>query len=278
MTQAPKNKITFTVKQEGKPDFTLAVIRPSVKVQQEAQMVYAKAFADYAKAGALLKTKLDAFVREQKIWDDAKQAEYERLIANITANEKVVKGEVKNTTLTKGKEAAIQMRKDRNEVRRLTADRVSLETNTVEGQAENSRFNFLVAACTVFPDTKKPYFANADDFMTREDDPATFTATSHFAQLYYGYDEDTEKGLPENQFLLKWNIVDDKLNFINKEGKRVDSEGRLIDENGRFINEKGEFVDRDGKRVTESGDPVGVETYPFLDEAGLPLAEPAAAA
>ena len=267
------NKVNFTVEKDGKT-LELAVVRPSIKAQQEAQMVYAKAFADYVKAGAILQAKLEAYIREQKLWDDARQAEWERLDTRLSENEKLVRGQVKGTTFAQARAAAIQMRFDRAAIRSLTADRVALRNNTVEGQAENQRFNYLVSVCTVHADSKKPYFRDLDDYLTRDEDPATLAAANAFASLYYNYDPAAEKSQPENQFLLKYRLCNDELHLvkvIDGVERLVDAEGRLVNAEGRFVNEAGELVDVDGNRVDESGQPVVVETFPFLDESGNPM-------
>jgi len=268
----PVNKIPFTVEKDGKK-LNLAVIRPSVQVQQKGQMIFAKAFAEGVKSGVILKSELTAQIRERKLWDEAKQAEYETIQARIAKNEDIVRGRVKEAaTLSQGKSAAIQLRMDREAIRDLLRERVNLDANTVEGQADNQRFNYFVSVCTVNPDTKVPYFKDLEDYMTRENDPAVFAAQKAFANLYYGIDPDADKKEPENQFLLKYKLCDDELHLIRKDGKRVDALGRLVDNEGYFINEEGKRVNSEGKLVTEEGTPVDVpETFEFVDD----LVEPA---
>jgi hypothetical protein len=120
---------------------------------------------------------------------------------------------------------------------------------------------------------QKHYFNNLDDYLERIEDPAALKGAQVLANMIYGLDNDYEKNLPENKFLLKYKFVNENLRFINNEGKLVDREGRLIDEAGRFINESGEYVDKDGNRVDEHGDYI-VDAKPFLDDDGKPVAEP----
>lgn len=267
----PVNKIAFTSPDKDGKVHNLAVIRPSVQIQQKGQMIYAKGFAEGVKGGAMLKSELTNHIRERKLWDENKQAEYETIQGRIAKNEAIVKGEVKGTTLSQGKDAAIQLRLDREAIRDLLRERVNLDANTVEGQADNLRFNYFVSACTVNADTKVPYFKDLDDYLTRDKDPVVFAAQKAFANLYYGIDPDSDKKEPENQFLLKYKLCDEELHLIRRDGKKVDALGRLVDDEGYFINEEGKRVNSEGKLVTEEGAPVdGPETFEFVDDLSVP--------
>ena len=90
--------------------------------------------------------------------------------------------------------------------------------------------------------------------------------------LLYNLDPDYEKKLPENQFLAKYNFVDQDLHLVDDKGRRVDSEGRLVNKDGRYINEAGELIDIKGNRVDLEGDYV-VDFSPFLDDEGKAIEE-----
>ncbi len=263
------NKKNFKVTIDAK-EIELCVVRPNVKQRQEGQKVYNKAFRDAVESGAILRAKVNSVMREQNLWDDNKEAEYKKLIEKINSSERKIKsGGIK---LSEAKELAIEMRKDRSQLRSLTSERSSLDTNTAEGQADNAQFNYWVSACTVYSDTGKPYFNNYEDYLNRDSDPVTNQAASSLALMLYNLDPDYEKKLPENDFLKKYKFVDEDLNFVNKEGKRVDSQGRLVNKDGRYINEAGELIDIDGNRVDEDGEYI-VEFSPFLDDDGKPVGE-----
>jgi hypothetical protein len=185
----------------------------------------------------------------------------------LDGEKKLAKGGIQ---LAEAKNIALNMKKLREELRELISVKTNLDTHTAEGQADNARFNYLVSACTVYNETKEPYFKNYEDYTNRSSDLVAILSAQQLAGMLYGLDNDYESKLPENKFLKTYKFVDDKLRFINKEGKLVDSEGRLIDDNGRFINEKGEFVDKNGNLVNKDGDYV-VEFSPFLDDSGKPI-------
>lgn len=263
------NKKNFKVTIDSK-EIELCVVRPNVKQRQEGQKVYNKAFRDAVESGAILRAKVNSVMREQNLWDDIKEAQYKKLVEKINSNERKIKsGGIK---LSEAKQVALEMKRDRAELRSLTSERSSLDGNTAEGQADNAQFNYWVSACTVYSDNGKAYFNNYEDYLNRDDDPVTGQAASNLALMLYNLDPDYEKKLPENEFLKKYKFVDDELNYINKDGKRVDSQGRLVNKDGRYINENGDLIDIDGNRVDENGEYV-VDFSPFLDDEGKPVAE-----
>lgn len=258
---------TFKADVDGK-EVTFLVRNPTLQDQREATKVYNTAFTEALKSKAVVRAKLDDLLVEQGLWDDAKQMRFSTLQAQILEGErKLAKGGI---PLAQAKEQALKMRKLREDLRDLIAVKTNLDTHTAEGQADNARFNYLVSACTVYNDTKKPYFSSYEDYNSKSGDVVSVLAAQNLAGMLYGLDNDYEDKLPENKFLKQYKFVDDKLRLINKDGKLVDGEGRLIDENGRFINEKGEFIDKDGNPVNDAGDYV-VEFKPFLDDDGKPV-------
>lgn len=258
---------TFTTSVGGK-EVTLLVRSPSLQDQREATKVYNTAFSDALKAKAVVRAKLDDLLVEQGLWDDKKQFQFTALQSKILENErKLAKGGI---PLNEAKKIALDMRKDREELRDLISVKTNLDTHTAEGQADNARFNYLVSACTVYNDNKKPYFASYDEYLNKSSDPVAIQAAQHLAGMLYGLENNYEEKLPENKFLKQYKFVDDQLRLVDKQGRLVDQDGRLVDENGRFVNEKGEFVDKDGNPVNAEGEYL-IEFKPFLDDEGNPV-------
>lgn len=264
-------KRTFTAKVDDK-DITLDVRKPSNKVSQEAHLVYAKAFKDAAtKGGAILRQKVMDILREQGVWDDAKQRRFDELTRRINDAElKLKKKGAAGLTKAKARDIALDVRRLRAERRMMDSERARLDNVTAEGIAEQARFNFLVSQCTVNPDTGSPYFKSHEEFLEREEDPVAIKAATEFAFLHYGVDPDFEKSLPENKFLRDYGYANDDLHLVDKDGNLIDADGRRVDRDGRYVNDKGQFTDRDGNPVDADGEYV-VESAPFLDEeASLP--------
>jgi len=258
---------TFTVKIEDK-DVEFLVKSPSLNDQREAQKVYNQAFTDAIKSKSVVRAKLDDLLSDQGLWDDEKQAKFTGLQRELSDGEKrLAKG---GFGLNEAKDLAVRMKAIRDEIRDLISVRTSLDNHSAEGQADNSRFNYLVSVCLVYNDTKQTYFKDMEDYLNRATEEVALLGAQHLANMLYGLDNDYEKNLPENKFLKKYRFVDDKLRLVDKKGRLIDAEGRLVDENGRFINEDGEFVDKFGNIVDSQGDFV-VEQQPFLDEDGQPV-------
>lgn len=176
--------------------------------------------------------------------------------------------------LTEGRETAVQMRRDRNALQRLLGDRNALDGNTAEAQAENERFNFLVASCT-FLENGTRYFRDQDDYDQRADDPVAEEAASKYALLEYDLSEDYASKYPENQWLLAYNFARPKdLKLTDRLGNLVDTKMRRIDEEGFLINADGQRIDEEGRLLDSDGE-VKVEATPFLDEDGsaVPIPE-----
>jgi len=263
------SEVEFKEQVDGK-DVHFLVRSPSFKNQREGQKVYNTAFTDAIKSSAVVRAKMDDVLKEQGIWDDSKEEELTEFQNEIIKAERVLaKGGI---SLQRAKHVALEMKKTRDKIRDLLMVKNSLDTNSAEGQADNSRFNYLVSACTVYKDTEKPYFKNMDDYLEKSTDPVAIKAAQTLANIVYGLKDDYEQDLAENKFLKKYHFVDNELRLVNKEGQLVDEEGRLIDKTGRFIDGKGEYVDKFGHRIDKEGDYV-VDFEPFLDDDGNPIAE-----
>src|SRR5690349_4273938 len=127
-----KNKMTFKV---GETEY--AVIRPSVKVQQEAQRVYNRVWAQEVENGSPLRQQIDKLLRDRNLWDDQKEARRVELLKSLREGEKKLReGGMK---LSEGRSLALQMRRDRNELNDLDSDRSELDNVTAEGTADNAR-------------------------------------------------------------------------------------------------------------------------------------------
>jgi hypothetical protein len=258
---------TFTVKLEDK-DREILVKTPSLNDQREAQKVYNQAFTDAIKSKSVVRAKLDDLLKDQGLWSDEKQAQFNLLQKEILDGEKrLAKG---GFSLNEAKDLAIAIKAKRDEIRDLISVRTSLDNHSAEGQADNARFNYLVSVCVVYNDSKEPVFKDMEDYLNRSTEEVSLLGAQNLANMLYGLDNDYESNLPENKFLKKYKFVDNQLRLVDKKGRLIDADGRLIDADNRFIDEEGNFVDKFGNRVDKNGDYV-VEPEPFLDENGKPI-------
>lgn len=262
---AKSNKEVFEV--DGKK---YAILKPSSKQNEDATMEYNRIFSKALQNGALLRERLDIFMREQGLWNDEKQKRYIDCIAEINEKEKSL--QVGGIKLSEAKEVAFDMKSARAELQSLISNRNGLDVNTAQGQAENARFNYLLSRCLVYNDTGKQVYSDVDEYQAAPDNPVSIAGAEIFANQYFGLDRNYEKNLPENKFLTQYKFTDDEGRLINDEGKLVDYSGKSVDETGRYIDENGDFIDLDGNRVDENGEYL-VESKPFLNDEGKEIGE-----
>jgi hypothetical protein len=261
------NKKTFTVTIDDK-EVTFLVKSPTLEDQRGAQKAYNQAFTDAIKSDSIVRARLDDLLKEQGLWSDTKQAEFDTLQREILDGEQRIAAG--GFSLNEAKDLAISIKEKRDKIRDLISVRTNLDSHTAEGQADNARFNYLVSVCVVYNDSKEKYFNNLADYLQRSTEEVALTGAQMLANMMYGLDSNYESNLPENKFLKKYKFVDKDLRFIDKKGRFIDQQGRLIDENGRFINEEGKYVDKYGKLIDEQGEYI-VDSQPFLDEDGNPV-------
>ena len=241
---------------------------PDVEQQREGQKEYNRAFKDAIGSGCLLRAKLDDFMNEQKLWDDAKQESMVRLQKDIMHKEQALaKGGIK---LGDARQIALELKKLRAEMKDLISERMELDVHTAEGQADNARFNYWVSCCLVYNDTKKRVFTSVDEYLNAGAKEYANKAASKLAEMLYNLNSDFESTLEENMFLKEFGFVDDKGRLINKEGKLINEEGKLIDDQGWFIDENGNRIDSEGNPLDEKGN-YKFDKKPFLDDDGNPI-------
>lgn len=262
-----KEPKTFTVKIDD-VDVTLLVRLPNLTDLREAAKVYNTALHDALQSKAILREKLDDFMKEQNLWGDEKELEYRNLQDEVLSAERVLaSGGIKKSD---AKKVALGLRVTRAKIRRLFSIKNNLDANTAQGQADSAKTNYLVSACTVYNDTQKPYFNGLEDYLNRSSEEVAGKSYIALLTLLYGVDTDAEAKLPENKFLREFKYVDDKLRLVNTEGHLVDEDGRPINEEGNYVDKDGNLTDRDGNPVDADGN-YKLPFTPFLEDDGTPV-------
>lgn len=279
MTDNKVNKKTFNVELDGK-EVEIAVIRPDHRVAQKAGTVYAKAYIEAVNDGVPVQEYIEKTILV-KLLDQEKQDRYMELFKRLNETEKqLAKGSHGlYKTKAQARQAAIQMRRDRYELRQLTSERNRYLTNTAEAFAEQAKFNFLVVNCTVYGNNKEKYFKDVDDYLSRDnEDPVAGKAAVAMSTIAYPLDDEYEKNLAENKLLVKYGFVDERLRLVDPKNPKqlVDADLKPINDNGDWINEKGEVIDSQGNVIAEDGSYKFDDFQEFLDEEAEPEA-PAAA-
>ena len=250
---AKEKQKTVEVTLDGGKKVKVVVRKPTNRVSGEAQRIGAKVWTDCIRDGIMTKKELEVVMKSNGMWDKSKQESQDAIIADLRELEKKLYLGKKGSKmkLSQAKDIAFEMRKKRLELRDLLASKIELEGNTAESLSENAKFDYLVANCTFYEDGKNVY-NSVEEYNDKSEDPIAFSAAATLAALMYSLDKDFEEKLPENQFLIKANLVNDDLALVNKDGNRVDTEGRLI-------NNLGQYVDGDGNRVYIDGHPLDAD-------------------
>lgn len=246
-------------------DVVVLVKKPTAKQLREAQIVASNAFAELVKSKTMVRAKLNEYMIEQGLWDDTKETELKDLVTKLNEGErKLLAGGAGGFKRSEARQLALDMQDYRMRQGELLAIRTQLDEWTVEGQVENTRFDYLVSVCALWEDSR-PIYDSLENYRDRASEPFSVAAATALSELMYKIDDKWAQNLPENKFLKANNFVDEKLRLVNKEGKLITRDGKLINENGRYINEEGKFVDVNGNLVDEQGNPV-IEFVPFAEE------------
>jgi hypothetical protein len=233
------------------------VVKPSNSILKAADRHKSKAWNEAIQDNVLTKKELGAVLKKRGIWDETKEKEEKEITTAIVDLEKELyhgkKGHRK-PKLSDGRKLAVEIRKKRNELRTLIGEKIALEENTADNIADNVKFDYIVAHCTFHKDGR-PVYNSFEEYNKKSVDDVAFAAASMLGRMLYNLDSDFEKGLPENEFLMKFNLVDKDLNLIdpNCPDHLIDTEGRRINEEGFYLDDDGNRIDRDGNPLTEEG-------------------------
>ena len=254
MTKENKKEKNVEVELDDGSKVSILVKKPSSSLLTKAQKLGAKVWTDSVKEGLFTKLSLSEFMRKQGIWDDTKSNRQALLTSDIQRLEREIALGVDGRKLkvSEGKQRALDLRRARNNLRELIAERIGLESNTAEGLSDNAKFNFLVAHCTYYENGEKVY-NSLSDYEEKSDDPVAFSAAAALGEMIYNLDKSYEESLPENQFLKKFNLVDEDLALVDQQGNRVDVDGTRVNDKGWLINTGGARIDRDGNLLSDEG-------------------------
>jgi hypothetical protein len=277
---AKMSNTEFSLKVDDK-DVVYEIRKPSLKDRQEADKLYRRLFNSMLnEPDSILRADIPELARKRNLWNDEKQAELAGLEKEIVTIEAICATSIdpetkQKVTLKHAAELAKHCREElRPKLYQLKRNLADLDEFTVESQAEQQRFLFIMAASIFNKETGKKVFPTYEDLLNRQDETLTLVLLAKYNGVYYNSDDNYITKLPENKFLKDWGFVDDKLRYI-KDGKLVDFKGRAIDENGYLINELGEKIDEFGNLIDDSGNYKVDGKVSFLDDEGNEVEMPA---
>ena len=225
------NRMEFTIQEENGKEIKLAIRRPQYDDIDEADKVYASKVArsvrEKGNKKLLLRSEIDSFLRETGVWTEVDEKAVSSVQKEIDeCLGKLKKGGIK---LSEGRQLCLDINDKRKEVMRIMSKRQIFDDTTIESMAEAERTDYLVYTCTVYADSGQNYWESFDDMKNDKLSQVYRTASIKAMQLVYNVNPDFEKKLPENRWMLKYNFVDEDLNYINRKTKeKVDRSGNPV--------------------------------------------------
>lgn len=248
-------KVTIVNDDGSKETVDIYVVRPNNNTIKNADRYRAKVWNQCIIDGVLTKKELSAILQKRGIWNKDKEDEQASIIGKLQELEQqlfIGSKDNKTAKLSDGQTIAIKMRILRNELRDLISEKISMEENTAEALSENAKFDYFVADCTFYEDGTK-VFESIDEYNQKNSNEISFAAASALAEILYQIDSKFEENLPENKWLKSFNLVNDELSLINKNGELVDTKGRRIDKEGNYIDDQGRRIDIYNNLLNEDG-------------------------
>jgi hypothetical protein len=264
-----KDEKIITVKDSSNNNINLIIRKPNALDHRESQIEFNKAWRIALESGAYFREKLNDYLIKEKIWSEDKQKQYERYASDINKKEALLKKGA--MPLKKARNMAVELKRLRADFRELISERVVYDNNTVEGQAENARFDAFVVSCVLHAENRQRVFESVEDYNLRSAEPMAVQAATELASLIYSLETSFE-----DNFLSKYKLVDSEGRLINKSNHLIsiglDGEERLIDSKGNYVkyDEDGKqyFVDYSGNKADPKPED---EFQPFIDEDGTLL-------
>ncbi len=233
------SNVKFVGKDKDKNEVTCYVRRPNAKDFKEAKLYSNSGVAKAIKGGNFItRSQTKDHIMKAGIWTEEQEKKLVEITNKITERtDKLKKGGIKKS---EAKTICFELI-DLREEQLVVLSRVNeLDKFTIEAQAENDEFDYLLSACLLNEEGER-VFESVDDYKEKAtDEPYYFTAGEELQKIIYGFGrmDDILKSRPEYQFLMEQKIIDDKLRYIDKEGNLIDKFGNRVDENGDLVNNK----------------------------------------
>jgi hypothetical protein len=174
------------------------VTRPNNKIRKESDTVYAKAYRKAISEGLFLEAEIDNIIKERgiKAYNDKEKKEFEKEIKDLES--KLLNDSF--TTQAEGYDAYERIVALRKSLEDLDKAKRELSTQSATMYAENERFAFFVASCSLTSSGEK-IWANIGEYKDDISDLANRFATEMIHIIYDGTQEilaELEKIRPEN--------------------------------------------------------------------------------
>jgi len=273
-----KQRTIVKTKDSKDNDLELAILKPGNRALQEGQRHYNLKLAELVRRAGegyeslISRHQLDEYLKKIGVWTAADQVTFQRM--NLQVRECELKLKQGGIKLSEARQLALRMRDLRLSLVELYARRQMFDNTTMEQEAENHRFKFLMTQCVVHAQTGEPFFKDIADYDEQDGEDHVADAARALAAEMYGYDAKAADETFENQWLRGHGFMNEDGALVNQDGAMVDRTGRLINEHGQYVDQQGNPIDVEGNRVDEAGHIVVEDPQPYLDdETGEPIVE-----
>ena len=234
-------------------EVTCYIRRPNSKDSKEAKLYSNTNVAKSIKSGTFLtRGQAREQLKTQGIWGEAQESQLKELTSKINDLCQIIETGKKNDKQLKkseGREIALEIIGLRNEQLDLLTRVNELDEYTIEAQTENDEFDYLISICLLDEESNR-VFNSVDEYKEKAaDEPYYFTAAQELQNIIYRFRkaEDIAKDRIEYKFLSQCKFINDKLQFVDKDGNLTDRDGRRVDEQGFYLDDKSERVVKEQK-------------------------------
>lgn len=198
-------------------DVDFKVVKPNAIIEMEAKKMYAETYTLALDQGAVPRDNLeDYLVKKNLLSKDHLQMmrDIVRQIEDLL--EPLSTGGIKLKEMEERARKASSLRVD---LYKNTAHKQKYDYLTAESKAEDAQFTYYIFSCFRKPDGSK-YWATYKDFIECVDAGLVELASNEVAKVLYGEEEFNIIKMfaetPENQFLIKYNFIDESLEDVDK--------------------------------------------------------------
>lgn len=253
----------FVVKINDK-DVALAVRRPFNDELQEADRIAAAKIAEIIrdkKRDLLLRRELDDYLRSKGIWTQEDEDKIERLQREI--KDKLVELKKGGISIMTARAIALEITQKRIDIVGAWQKRQTFDNMTIESIANQDREEYLFFCTIVYSESGERYWNDLEAMRADKGSEVFKAARLAFDKMFYGYDEQIEKTLPENIWLKKYGFVNDDMELIDRKT------GEYVDKNGKLLQKKNEIIQQ-----LEAIQTIVQPEEPFIDdETNTPIVE-----
>lgn len=212
----------FNSKDKDGNEVVLKFLKPTLKVQTEADFLFRQYFSKALRQGIMTNSEAFELLKKNGIWTEADEVRGRELKDKITKLEE----EFTSPSLSneEGLAKVTQVKLLREELSDLNNKISSVTSNTAESLSVDYKNQYLASACVVNNSTGKRVFKDVDDFLARSDEQVTIDSFTQAILLNYEksfkveLSADPMGDLPEN----KW-LRDREASLISNEKKKQEA-------------------------------------------------------